>query len=99
MVGSSAQCTPTASDDTFAKITPGNSLTCSASITLTQADLEAEVINILAYASSSTQSSAGVATTAVAELPVKLTPQPILQLDLDVLADTCVLETANATGT
>jgi hypothetical protein len=36
--------------------------------------------------------------TAVAQQPLQLLPSPILQLDLDVLADTCVLKASNSSG-
>lgn len=96
MMGSSAKCTPLVDGDTATRIAPGNSLACTVNISLTQADLEADAVNITAHADSVTLTSAVV--TAVAQQPLQLLPNPTLQLGLDVLADTCVLKASNSSG-
>lgn len=95
-----ASCTAAATPDTSTKVSPGNMLECSAIVPLTQADLEApDVVQVSAHANYTTVApSTGQGLSVAAQQPVTLTPQPTLQLDLDVLADTCVLKTANTTG-
>jgi hypothetical protein len=99
IMGLSANCTPIAPEDTPTKLTPGNRLVCTANVSLTQNDLEqGDPVNITAFASSGNLPSTGQMVTAQAQQPVQLLPNPTLQLDLDILADTCKVRTANLTG-
>jgi hypothetical protein len=73
-------------------------MVCTANVSLTQEDLEADAVNITAYARARDVDSTGQVVTAVAQQPVQLRLSPDLQLDLDVLADSCVVKASNASG-
>jgi hypothetical protein len=102
MVGLSANCT-TMSVSPFnspynTTLWPGSGLMCWANVSLSQADLEGGAFNITAYASTSTLSATGKAITAMSQQPVQLVPSPTLQLDLDVVADSCAVKNPSTTG-
>jgi hypothetical protein len=94
-----AACTPVATGNTFEKLQPGDKLTCTASVPLSLSDLEsATAVSIGASASCAVASTGQALSDVTAQAPVQLTPNPALQLDLDVVAESCVVETTNASG-
>lgn len=94
-----AACTPDATGGSLDNALPGGKLTCTASVPLSLSDLEsATAVSIGASASCAVASTGQALSDVTAQAPVQLTPNPALQLDLDVVAESCVVETTNASG-